>query len=228
MFDLNQAINQWREQLAAAPLNQGDLVELEDHLRSEIDDLTCRGLTEEEALVMAKYRLGDDHSLSREFVKTNPWPKWRQRFFWALVGILGFSVLGSVALVISNGVAVAAMFLGARGTSLGIIHSAMHALSLFALLVVAVVVLSQSHMSSRLLRKSSAGVMICFITLVVLLGSKALDIGAAIVKARVLSVSDIGHMAIAQSYGSWALAILQPVLFVVVLLVLWPRRKAAV
>jgi len=75
---------------------------------------------------MAKYRLGEDHNLAREFVKTNPWPKWRQRFFWALAGILGYNVLGSLARLISDGAGMAAMFLGASGTSLGIVQSAMH------------------------------------------------------------------------------------------------------
>lgn len=226
MFDLNQALNQWRAQLASEPLDKMDLIELEDHLCSEMDDLACRGLTEEEAFVMAKYRLGEDHSLSHEFVKTNPWPKWRQRFFWALVGILGYNVLGSLARLISNGAGMAAMFLGASGTSLGILQSAMHAFSLLALLAVTALILSQSHLSSRLLRKSSAGVMVCILTLAILLGSKALSIGATIVQARMLSRADMGHMALAQSYGSWVLAILQPVLLVWVLLVLWPRKRA--
>jgi hypothetical protein len=225
MFDLNQAMNQWRAQLADEPLNRMDLIELEDHLRSEIDDLTCRGLTEEEAFVMARYRLGEDRSLSREYVKANPWPKWRQRFFWALAGILGFNVIGSLAMTISNGAGMVAMFLGARVTSLGILQIAMHAFSLIALLVMAVVILSRSHLSSRLSRTSSAGVILCLWTLAVLLGAKALSVGATIIKARMLSPDDMGHMALAQSYGSWVLATLQSVLLVVVLLALWPRKR---
>ena len=61
MFDLNKAIDDWREQLARAEACLGDdVAELEEHLREEMAGLRQAGLNEEEAFLLSTRQR--DHS----------------------------------------------------------------------------------------------------------------------------------------------------------------------
>ena len=227
MFDLNEAINNWRSQLSNASIASADLIELEDHLCIEIDDLICRGLTEQEAFLIAKHRLGENHSLTHELIKTNPWPKWRQRFFWATAGILGINLISTLATLLSKTAGVAAMFLGLSGTHLGILLTVTQPLFLLALLIITALIMSQSPIQSRSFRKPAAGIIIGLITILFILGAKALGIGAMILSARHLTPQDMGLMAMAQNYGSLILTILYPVALVIALMALWPSKSVS-
>lgn len=87
MFDLNQNIENWRRELRGNPsMSQEDVDELVSHLQDEIENLTGRGLSEEEAFWVARRRLGDASALSVEFSKVNRAAIWRQRLLWLLTG----------------------------------------------------------------------------------------------------------------------------------------------
>ena len=68
MFDLDAAIDRWRGSFAQT-MRREDLVELEEHLRSQVDALSGGELSEEEALLIAKHRIGGSDELENEFVK---------------------------------------------------------------------------------------------------------------------------------------------------------------
>lgn len=86
-FDLNQIIQQWRENLAASPAFRSEnLNELESHLRDSITTLQTRGLAAEEAFLIATRRIGQGSLLEREFGKVNGSAIWLDRFFWMLIG----------------------------------------------------------------------------------------------------------------------------------------------
>jgi putative ABC transport system permease protein len=85
MFDLEQAIMNWRRNLRSNPgFEDGDVQELESHLREEIERLKAAGLTEEEALVQALGEIGEPDSIGEELYKTRTarpmsTPPWKQR-----------------------------------------------------------------------------------------------------------------------------------------------------
>ena len=93
-FDLNERICVWRERLLnAAALKHGDVAELEAHLRDGCADLRTRGLSEEEAFLVAARRLGHGDQLDREFSKVNAGRVWLTRGLWMLAGIQLSSLL---------------------------------------------------------------------------------------------------------------------------------------
>jgi hypothetical protein len=86
-FDLNLAIEQWRENLAQSPaLRRENLDELESHLRDSTATLQTRGLSAEEAFLVAAKRTGISNSLNEEFAKVNGQAIWLDRLLWMLIG----------------------------------------------------------------------------------------------------------------------------------------------
>jgi len=101
-FDLNQAIQSWRENLAQSPAFQREnLNELESHLRDSIATLQTRGLSAAEAFLIATKRIGSSHALTEEFAKCNYNNVWLERLLWMVVGIqvwpLMNEVIGSIS-----------------------------------------------------------------------------------------------------------------------------------
>ena len=71
-FDLNAAVENWRNELTAQPnLASDDRRELETHLRDAIAGFQQRGLNDEESFWLARKRVGQPQKLSDEFVKNN-------------------------------------------------------------------------------------------------------------------------------------------------------------
>ena len=103
MFDLNQTIRQWRENLASQPeFRAADLDELEDHLREGIAELQAAGLNQEEAFLVAARRLGDPKALASEFAMASPDQRRRFRLRWMVVGALALLALRLVEGVLAN------------------------------------------------------------------------------------------------------------------------------
>jgi hypothetical protein len=89
-FDLNAAVENWRNELAAQPnLASDDRRELETHLRDAIAGFQQRGLNDEESFWLARKRVGQPKQLVEEFVKANPTAIWRERVFWMAVSLVG-------------------------------------------------------------------------------------------------------------------------------------------
>lgn len=85
-FDLNRAIQQWRETLAQSPaIRSENLDELEVHLRDSMSALEARGLAGDEAFLVATKRVGSSAVLGREFAKANSQLVWVERLLWAIV-----------------------------------------------------------------------------------------------------------------------------------------------
>lgn len=93
-FILNDAIQSWRDTLGRSPsLREQDLAELEAHLRDSVAALQSRGLTDEEAFLLATRRLGYPAGLEPEFAKVNRSEVWLHRLLWMLVGIQVWSLV---------------------------------------------------------------------------------------------------------------------------------------
>lgn len=137
MHDLDRQLAAWKGSIARArTLTEDDIAELEVHLRDSVHDLSARGLSQEEALLVALRRIGDPSVLAVEYQKVNPGLVWARRWYWMTAGFLGFSVaikgieaLSYTAawLALPEGSAGVAWFLGLAGyagLALGMFRSA--------------------------------------------------------------------------------------------------------
>ena len=78
MFDLETNIKSWSDYLRArGTLEETDVLELESHLRDQIDDLTDNGLSEEEAFLISVKRLGSVSLITEEYSKVNTESLWK-------------------------------------------------------------------------------------------------------------------------------------------------------
>ena len=110
-FDLNHAINQWRERLSLLPaFREKNLHELEAHLRDSIAILQGRNLSPEDSFVLATHRLGTAEQLAAEYSKVNRRAIWLERAMWMLAGqmLLGFTT------GLSHSIGTAIVFFGPR------------------------------------------------------------------------------------------------------------------
>lgn len=79
MERLESDIAEWRAFIERSPaVDNGDIEELEAHLRDQIIDLTSVGLASDEAFLIAVKRMGGVDELSREFAQEHSGRLWRQ------------------------------------------------------------------------------------------------------------------------------------------------------
>jgi hypothetical protein len=99
MFNLDQAIAEWRRQMLAAGIKTPvPLDELESHLREDIDRSIRSGLGEDHAFGLAVSQIGDPGTLKAEFARVeNQERKYMKRGLIIAAGIVG--VLVGMALV---------------------------------------------------------------------------------------------------------------------------------
>ncbi len=121
-FDLNNAVRRWREDLSQSPhFREENLAELEAHLRDSVADFQSRGLTDEEAFLLATRRLGSPMGLESEFAKINRSQVCLDRLLWMVVGV---QVWGLVVLL-SHAAADGAVLGGLAGLGYKFPHSAL-------------------------------------------------------------------------------------------------------
>jgi hypothetical protein len=91
-FELNAAVENWRNELAAqTQLSSEDRRELEKHLADTMSELRQRGLNDEESFWLARRRIGQPQQLAAEFEKTDPAKVWRERVLWMALAFLFFN-----------------------------------------------------------------------------------------------------------------------------------------
>ncbi|HTY88200.1 MAG TPA: hypothetical protein VMB80_12100 [Candidatus Acidoferrum sp.] len=97
-FDLNRAIQLWRENLASSPSFCGEnLDELAAHLRDSVATLQAHGLSVDEAFLVASRRIGTVSSLESEFAKVNQKSLWLDRGLWILIAVQLWKIIGAVS-----------------------------------------------------------------------------------------------------------------------------------
>ena len=97
-FDLNAAVENWRNELAAQPkLASDDRRELETHLRDAIAGFQQHGLNDEESFWLARKRVGQPQQIVEELVKADPTKVWRDRAFWIMIVLFAFQLWNKVS-----------------------------------------------------------------------------------------------------------------------------------
>lgn len=93
-YDLNRSVQLWREELSrSASVRPDDIAELETHLRDSLAGLQTKGLTEEEAFIIATKRLGQPVELGAEFGKVNLKEVWFDRLVWVVAGSIALDIV---------------------------------------------------------------------------------------------------------------------------------------
>lgn len=79
MFELDSEVRKWKAHIASTgSLSYSDLEELESHLCDSVDSLVAKGLSQEEAFLLAVRRLGDATLINEEYAKVSTEDMWRQ------------------------------------------------------------------------------------------------------------------------------------------------------
>jgi hypothetical protein len=106
-FDLNTALERWRENLSRSPQFRAENVqELESHLRDSIATWQTKGLSDEEAFHIANRRLGNASALLPEFAKVNGKEVWLDRLLWMTVGVQLLGLLSTISWLLARWVVI--------------------------------------------------------------------------------------------------------------------------
>jgi hypothetical protein len=219
MFNLDEAIGQWRGTMACGgACTSSDLDELETHVRDQIDHLLSANLTEEEAFSVALHRLGNPEALRVEYAKMNPAGLWRERLFWMLAGILGLWLISALATGMSSVCTLGGLMAGVQGGALGAVQAGSYALA-FACLVW--LCITTRHAAARwtsahvIGRSRSRYVAVVALLLgVILAGRLTSGLSHAFV-SRWVGSQQLGQMAIVQTYISLSTSVVLSVVIVV-------------
>ena len=94
MFDLEEAISEWRRQMLSAGIHTpAPLEELENHLREEVERRILEGSAPQEAFAVAVQKVGQPAALEAEFSKIGNSADTRehkQKFLWLMFCALAY------------------------------------------------------------------------------------------------------------------------------------------
>ncbi len=245
-FDLNHAIQTWREHLSQSPSYRAEnLEELESHLRDSVATLAFGGLSEEEAFLIATRRVGASRALEPEFAKVNSQEVWLGRLLWMLVGIQAWHLISLLSSVVSR-TGVHLLIAGfpalSRGfattgpavqTASGISLSVTPSVFFFVADIVALMAIAtgcwwlirrtESGLSRLLQRPRWVALGMGGMCLALLLGSALGWLGQAVM-ARFLVPSDYGKIAYAMSMAGLPLSALKTIALAILTVLLARRR----
>ena len=138
MSDVEKQIEQWRNGLGTSEtFGTGDLDELEGHLREEMERLTSFGLSETEAFLVARQRLGTAEALEAEYAKINTDRRALLHLSWMAAGLLVYILAAHLAVAISEGGILAALLLHVGPAALAWIGVAIKVAAMAVLLLLA-------------------------------------------------------------------------------------------
>lgn len=224
MFELDAAIVDWKRSLRSdAEITQSQVEELETHVRDSIEGYTAKGLTDQEAFLVATQMLGDGLALKHEFREVHGSSTLNMSVYWILVGFIGGKAVETAIGGLSRGLTATAARSGVSATLTGLVG-------------VITLVLCWAAVLSLLGRRSSLGnsrswngylssKWLAVPVLVIALGS-ALDFASRVGHARVSTATDIGTSMLWLGIGN---AAVQICVFTIVLTLLFAiARKNAV
>jgi hypothetical protein len=228
MSDVERQIEQWRSGLRTSDaFGASDIDELENHLREEMERLRPLGLSEMEAFLVARQRLGASAALETEYEKVNTDRRSLLRLSWMAAGVLVYLLAGYLAVGVSHAGMVAALPLRMGAAALawvGVGTEAVAAAGLLLLTWACARRFSWSRLTARLRTMSLPWLVLLLGGLVLVvclvLGFELLFRMAAV---RCLNEEEYGQMALVRSYANLGWAILAPLLAGILVIVLRAR-----
>lgn len=217
MSSLEKRIEHWRRTLGqSGTIGGASIEELENHLREEIGSLQRLGLTEQEAFLVARCRLGDTTQLQEEFAKVDGNRRVMEHLSSMAMGVLLFLLASYISNGISRGGLWLASLLDLHGYTLGAVGVATKIVTIVGLLLLGYVFIksfARSRSPGRSGGMSVPQAVLFFLTMVLLI---AVTIGGQLLfnllMARSLGATDLGQAYIVMSYSDLAWRILAPVL----------------
>ena len=101
MFDLNQAITEWRRQMTAGGVKRAAVLdELESHVREEVERQMRSGVEAQKAFEVAVQKIGPASALKSEFRKSNAARMIEKLMIAAAILVLAFGAFLSIATVV--------------------------------------------------------------------------------------------------------------------------------
>jgi hypothetical protein len=217
MSDIDKQIDRWRSALAnSQAMTDSDIYELENHLRDEMGHLLASGLSDVEAFLIARHRLGDASSLEMEFAKIKACGQLGNRIRWMMLGVLLFLF----ATYFSSTVSLAFIWLGLEGglgnaTNLAIFGAFVRAAAAIATLLFALWLYARLW-RPRTTKPISRWIMI-FSTGVLVAGVMAFGVVQVFCTAlvvRCVGPRDYGLIATASGYANMVWRVLIPILLI--------------
>ncbi|NQV34478.1 MAG: hypothetical protein HQ515_17420 [Phycisphaeraceae bacterium] len=231
MFNVDAHIQQWRRELSNAEVcHFSDLEELEIHMRDEIGNLSDKGLSSEEAFIIASRRLGDRTNLTREFAKVNTHALFLKRLLWLCIGVLATMLIPRVSATFTNAVAFGALQFGMTQSGLYILIPSLQTITLMlGILTMLYFIKRYSGQSasptwrSPFKNKASFFVMLVLADIVILLAPSLLTV----VTARLFTPQNFGQIAMAKMYVNAFSPIIISLLLIGLIVKLSPSKLKA-
>ncbi len=222
MFDLNEQIIKWRNNLAQSETLAGsDIEELESHLREEIEQLTGLKLSDEEAFLIATHRIGTTDSLSAEYEKINSSMKFRRRLSLMIAGILAYLLATYFATSASKGFIWIAAAGGIRGYTLGFVGFISQILTLVATFFfgyfICKLILHRPGFRKQINQLTTRLILLTLL-LVFLIIITVSRIFFPVMAVRIMSAQEYGQVARALAYTKLLWSVLLPALLVMLLI----------
>ena len=226
MFDMNKALQQWRNDLTKAEsCETADVDEMHSHLIDQIEALIASGLSQEESFWIATHRLGDNSCLQREFAKVNSSAIWSRRALWMITGILAFVTVSWLAGAFSSLCNITAMYADINGLFAGMLIAYMKIIFMASLLLLFYrsIRKPESCITKLDRMKPAARIVVLTIGMIVIyalsLGTRLLS---NVIMARTNSAEEIGQMAM----SSAAINIFVPLILPLILLLILLKLRA--
>jgi len=221
MSNVEKHIDRWRKGLSQSDaFTGGDIGELENHLREEIAVLQRRGLSEQEAVLVARHRLGDTSQLAEEFAKVDGGRRAMQHLSSMAMGVLLFLLASYASNGISRGGVWAGAMFGLNGYTLGGIGAGLRILTVISLLLFGWLILRSWARSQPVGASGGMSVpqaILWFLVAVLLAGT---TIGGELLftaaTVRSLGVAEYGRACLVMGYARFAWTILTPILAAIV------------
>jgi hypothetical protein len=229
-FDLNAALRRWRDALQNRQgLRPEDVAELESHARDAIEDLRRKGLTEEEALLVALRRLGPAERLQTEFGKVDPRALWLPRLLWMAFGVTAYLVAKDLTSVAACAAGLVGGQFVVHGFTLGWLAVGARVLATAIVIGLAGLLIKfrsepVEAWASRCLRHPVAAV---GVFAVAVLGMGALATGGVALLVRSLPPTAVGQFYVVNAWGAMVAFVVAPLAMIAPLMALASSRPAS-
>ena len=222
MFQLEEHLREWSNRFShTESMRQGDVEELECHVRDTVEALTASGLDAQEAFLVAIHRLGDPDALGGEYRKANGHGVWARRAFWMAAGCLLFELLRSLFVMAASLAQVFAILAGAGGTIMSFVSLGVG----FTCCGLIATWMIRWHLNNEQASSARAravlnrnGWVIASGLVLTMLTAKLIQAVSYMVIASTVSIDELGRAAVVQTWSNGLLALLIPSALLVVML----------